>query len=478
MKILFAASEAAPYIKTGGLGDVACSLPKALCADPGDEVAVFLPLYGSIRDSHQFSLEYVTCFYVPLAWRNQYCGIFRANGCKGNLHYYFIDNEYYFYRDRAYGYGDDGERFAFFSKAVLEALRYLNWYPDIIHANDWQTAMVPVFLNAFYRSIPEYQSIRTLFTIHNIEYQGKAGNDFVSDVLGLGEQWKGVMEFDGCTNMMKAALLEADRISTVSRTYAWEIQDPYFSHGLDGILRQERGKLSGVVNGIDPEDFDPAADPLVHTPFTIDQPEEKLKNKRYLQRKLGLSRRDRVPMVAMITRLVGHKGVDLIAAVLEDLMGDDLQLVVIGTGEVRYEDLFRGYAARFPQKLSANIVFDNALAHQLYASADLVLMPSRQEPCGLTQLIAMRYGTVPVVRETGGLVDTVPPYDPTTGKGLGFTFKTYNAHDMLDAVRRGCALFQDKAQWDRLRRNDMSHDSSWARSVEEYRAIYRAMLGR
>lgn len=477
MKILFASSEAAPYVKTGGLGDVAASLPRALAEHAEDEVAVFLPLYSAIREKHAFNLTFLCSFYVPLAWRNQYCGLFYDSSDTGNLRHYFIDNEYYFARDNLYGYGDDGERFAFFSKAVLESLQHLNWYPDVIHANDWQTAMLPVFLNAFFRPVQEYRSIRTLFTIHNIEYQGKAGSDFVCDVLGLDSSWAGVMEYDGCTNMMKAALLEADRISTVSRTYAWEIQDPYYSHGLDPILRQERHKLSGVVNGIDQETFDPASDPFVHTPFTADSLEKKLENKHYLQKKLSLPVRDDTPMVAMISRLVGHKGIDLIAAVLEDLMGDDLQLVVLGTGETRYEAMFRSFAARFPQKLSANILFDNGLAHQLYASADLVLMPSRQEPCGLTQLIAMRYGTVPIVRETGGLVDTVPPYDPTTGEGLGFTFKTYNAHDMLDAIRRGCAMFHDKTQWDILRRSDMAHDSSWAHSVAEYRSIYRSMLG-
>lgn len=477
MKILFAASEAAPYLKTGGLGDVASSLPKALCADGDTEVAVFLPYYSAIRDGGRFDLEYITHFFVPLAWRSQYCGIFRDKSCKGNLHYYFIDNEYYFARERAYGYPDDGERFAFFSKAVLEALQHLDWYPDVIHANDWQTAAIPVFLNAFYRAVPAYQSIRTLFTIHNIEYQGKAGLEFIPEVMGLDEGWHGVLEFDGCTNLMKAAILQSDRVSTVSRTYAWEIQDPYYSHGLDGVLRQEQGKLSGVVNGIDPDVFDPHTDPLIRTHFTPARPKGKAENKRALQEKLDLPQREDVPVVAMISRLVGHKGVDLIAAVMDDLMWDDLQFVVLGTGDGQYEELFRSYAGRFPQKLSANIAFDNALAHQIYAGSDLVLMPSKQEPCGLTQLIAMRYGTIPIVRETGGLVDTVPPYDPTSGEGLGFTFKTYNAHDMLDAVRRGCALYRDKAQWNRLRRNAMTHDSSWARSVEDYRALYRGMLG-
>lgn len=476
MKILFAASEAAPFIKTGGLGDVAAALPKALSGTPHTEVYVFLPYYKSVKDNPDLDIEYLTDFNVTLGWRNQYCGLFRAVNRKKKLQYYFIDNEYYFYRESAYGYGDDCERFAFFSKAVLESLQYLNWYPDIIHANDWQTALIPVFLKAFYQELEEYQPIRTVFSIHNMEYQGKTANSFVDDCLGLPDDWRGTMQFDGCTNLMKAAINVADRVSTVSRTYAEEIQTPYFSHGLHDVLRHHNYKLSGVVNGIDVEEFDPAADPLLHANFTAEDLSGKLDNKRFLQDKLGLDRRDDVPMLIMVTRLVGHKGVDLIQAVMDDLMEEDLQLVVIGTGEAKYENMFRGYAARFPNKMSANIVFDNNLAHQAYASADMVLMSSKQEPCGLTQLIAMRYGTVPIVRETGGLYDTVPAFDPETMEGLGFTFQTYNAHDMLDAIRRGVALYHDDERWDALRRNTMANDSSWNHSVQEYWQIYHSVV--
>ena len=477
MKILFASSEAAPFIKTGGLGDVAAALPKALAESANTEVAVFLPYYKAIKENPEFELEYVTNFTVPLAWRSVYAGLFRAVSKRKKLQYYFIDNEYYFYRDGCYGHYDDGERFAFFSKAILEALQHLDWYPDVIHANDWQTAMVPVFLRSFYMNLEKYQPIKTLFTIHNMEYQGRFPGAFTDEVLGLSADWKGTMDFDGCTNLMKAAIVTADRVSTVSRTYAYEIQNPYFAHGLHDILRQNSHKVSGVVNGIDVEVFDPAADPLIYANFTAETLEKKAENKRFLQERLGLAVREDAPVVIMITRLAGHKGVDLVQAVMEDLMWDDLQMVVIGTGEWQYEEMFRSYAGRFPAKMSANIVFDNTLAHQTYAGADLVLMPSQMEPCGLTQLIAMRYGTVPVVRETGGLFDTVPAYNIETGEGNGFTFKSYNAHDMLDAVRRAEKLFQDKEHWTALQKSVMAYDSSWKRSVQEYWDIYRALVG-
>ena len=477
MKILLATSEAAPFIKTGGLGDVAAALPKALAETPNTEVYVFLPYYKAIKDNPEFEIEYITNFTVPLSWRNVYAGLFRAVSKRKKLQYYFIDNEYYFYRDGCYGHYDDGERFAFYSKAILESLEYLDWYPDVIHANDWQTALVPVFLRAFYMGLEKYQPIRTLFTIHNMEYQGRFPDEFVDEVLGLPEDWKSTMHFDTCTNLMKAAIHTADRVSTVSRTYAFEIQDPYYAHGLHDVLRQHAYKLSGVVNGIDTDVFNPAGDPLIYANFDASTLEKKAENKQFLQQRLGLAVRD-VPMVIMITRLVGHKGVDLVQAVMDDLMWDDLQLVIIGTGERQYEDMFRAYAANFPAKMSANIVFDNTLAHQAYAGADLVLMPSKQEPCGLTQLIAMRYGTIPVVRETGGLFDTVPAYNVETGEGNGFTFKSYNAHDMLDAVRRGESLFyNDKEHWTALQKSVMAYDSSWKRSVQEYWDIYHSLTG-
>ena len=475
MKILLATSEAAPYIKTGGLGDVAAALPKALAESPNTEVCVFLPYYKAIKDNPEFEIEYITNFTVPLAWRNVYCGLFRAVSKKKKLQYYFIDNEYYFYRDGCYGHYDDGERFAFYSKAILESLAHLGWYPDIIHANDWQTALAPVFLRAFYMGLESYQPIKTVYTIHNMEYQGRFPEQFVDEVLGLPDDWKPTMRFDNCCNLMKAAIHTADRVSTVSKTYAFEIQDPYYAHGLHDVLRQHAYKLSGVVNGIDTDVFNPAGDPLIYANFNADSLEKKAENKKFLQERLGLAAREDAPMVIMITRLVGHKGVDLVQAVMDDLMWDDLQLVIIGTGERQYEDMFRSYAANFPAKMSANIIFDNTLAHQAYAGADLVLMPSKQEPCGLTQLIAMRYGTIPIVRETGGLYDTVPAYDIETGEGNGFTFKSYNAHDMLGAVRRAVELFHDKEHWTALQKSVMNYDSSWKRSVQEYLDIFHSL---
>lgn len=477
MKILLASSEAAPFIKTGGLGDVAAALPKALAESANTEVYVFLPYYKAIKDNPDFEIEYLTNFTVPLSWRSVYCGLFRAVSKRKKLQYYFIDNEYYFYRDGCYGHYDDGERFAFFSKAILESLLHLDWYPDVIHANDWQTALVPVFLRAFYMGSEEYQPIRTLFTIHNMEYQGRFPDEFVDEVLGLPGDWKGTMQFDGCTNLMKAAILTSDRVSTVSRTYAYEIQNPYFAHGLHDVLRSHSYKLSGVVNGIDTEVFDPATDPLIYTNFDAATLEKKAENKKFLQERLGLAVRDDVPMVVMITRLVGHKGVDLIQAVMGDLLWDDLQLVVIGTGEWQYEEMFRSYAWNYPAKMSANIVFDNTLAHQAYAGADLVLMPSKQEPCGLTQLIAMRYGTIPIVRETGGLFDTVPAYDIATGEGNGFTFKTYNAHDMLGAIQRAVALYQDEKAWKAAVVHAMGCDFSWESSAKKYIEMYQRVIG-
>lgn len=476
MKILLATSEAAPYIKTGGLGDVAAALPKALAESPNTEVYVFLPYYKAIKDNPEFEIEYLTNFTISLSWRNVYCGLFRAVSKKKKLQYYFIDNEYYFYRDGCYGHYDDGERFAFYSKAILESLQHLDWYPDVIHANDWQTALVPVLLRAFYMGVEKYRPIKTLFTIHNMEYQGRFPDSFVDEVLGLPEDWKGTMNFDTCTNLMKAAIHTADQVSTVSQTYANEIQDPYFAHGLHDVLRQHAYKLSGVVNGIDTEVFNPESDPFIPVNFTAGTLEKKAENKKFLQERLGLAVREDAPIVIMITRLVGHKGVDLVQAVMDDLMWDDLQMVVIGTGEAQYENMFRAYAGNFPDKMSANIVFDNTLAHQAYAGADLVLMPSKQEPCGLTQLIAMRYGTIPIVRETGGLYDTVPAYDIETGEGNGFTFKSYNAHDMLGAVRRAVELFHDKEHWTALQKSVMNYDSSWKRSVQEYLDIFHSLV--
>lgn len=478
MKILFAASEAAPYIKTGGLGDVAQALPKALAA-LGHEVKVILPLYGKIKANAEkmASLAFVTDIRTPLSWRNQYTGIYREGEGK-NPEYLFIDNEYYFARSDSYAiYGDydDGEKFAFFSRAVIEALTPLGFTPDIIHCNDWQTALLPIFLRKFYA---QYEKVKTVYTIHNIEYQGKMPQDFAYDVLGLDIADADTLHYDGCVNLMKGAIVAADAVTTVSETYAGEILTPYYAHGLHYILNDHREKLTGIVNGIDTEVFDPVSDRSLYGNYsaTVAGLKEKAKNKLFLQETLGLRPEKDTPLVGMVTRLAGHKGLDLVACVIDELMALGIQLVVLGTGEERFETLMKDTAAKYPGRVSANLRFDGSLASQIYAGADLFLMPSRSEPCGLSQMVAMRYGTVPIVRETGGLRDTVPAYDPTDGSGRGFTFVDYNAHEMLRAVERAVALYRDdRKAFDALRKKDMKTDFSWKGSVKKYLSLYRRL---
>ena len=474
MKIVFAASECAPFIKSGGLGDVAQALPKALAKEKGVEVSVFIPYYSKIKFSDKYKTEYLTSFYISLGWRSCYCGIFKLKSRSKKLNYYFIDNEYYFNRSMLYGHPDDGERFAFFSKAVIEASCALDIYPQVFHCNDWQTALIPVIL----KSEPErFSSVRTVFTIHNIEYQGIAGADFAQEVLGLNEKYNSLLDQDGNTNFMKGAIVTCDKISTVSETYAEEILDPYFSHGLDAILRENRYKLSGIVNGIDTDVFDPNTDSVIPVHFTADTLDGKAECKRLLQEELGLDVRPEVPIVAMITRLASHKGLELVECVIREILEMDIQLVIVGTGEGRFEGMFRTLQYLYPHKVSANIRFSTTLASRVYAGCDFLLMPSKSEPCGLSQLIAMRYGALPIVRETGGLKDTVPPVNPGERTGRGFTFKSYNAHDMLDAVRRAVAFYyDDKDGFAVIRESDMRFDSSWKISVEKYLDLYGSIV--
>lgn len=472
MTILFATSEAAPFLKSGGLGDVLEALPAELSKDRENEIAVILPLYKKIKDNEALSLRFVTSFTLPSPLSEEYVGIFTTK--RGRVTFYFIDNEYYFYRDGTpYGHGDDGARFVFFSKAVLESLAHLNFYPNVIHANDWQTAAIPVFLKAFYGHIPAYRNIKTVFTIHNIEYQGYMPASFARDAMGLPDGWQDVMMWDGQVNLMKSAIVLADRITTVSRTYAHEIKYAYFSHGLDPILRENEYKLSGIVNGINTTLYDPKKDKALPAPFSSTDLSGKAVCKAKLQEELGLPVREDVPMIAMITRLVSHKGLELVARVLEDILSRDVQLVVLGTGDGYYEDMFRFAEYAHPDKMAAEIRFDSALASRIYAGADLFLMPSKSEPCGLSQLIAMRYGTIPIVRETGGLFDTVPALNPETMEGRGFTFKTFNAYDMLDAVDRASAFFHDGAKLAKHRRALIRYNSSWKVSAAEYLDLYR-----
>lgn len=474
MKILFAAGEAAPFVKSGGLGDVAQALPAELSKVRDVEVCVFIPYYKSIKENPAIEVEFVKSFGVQVAWRREHVGIFKAVSKSKKLKYYFVDNEHYFYRDGIYGHYDDGERFTYFSLAILEAMRQLNYFPDVIHCNDWQTALIPVLKKALYSGI--YDNIRTVFTIHNIEYQGKMPNEFMNDVIGVDEYWRGVLTYDNCINFMKSAIVAADKITTVSRTYAHEIRHAYFAHGLQNILKENEYKIAGIVNGINTDLYNPVKDKTIFADFSSSDISGKATNKAELQKMLGLPVRSDVPMITMITRLVSHKGLDLVEYVMGELMERDLQFVVIGTGDEKYADMFNFNAYVHPDKMSANIVFNSTLANRVYAGADMFLMPSKSEPCGLSQLIAMRYGTVPIVRETGGLFDTVPPLNIETLEGRGFTFKGYNAHDMLGAIDRCIDFYGNKEKWNKHIKNLIKYDSSWKEPVKEYLKIYNEIL--
>lgn len=474
MNILFAASEAAPFIKTGGLGDVLHALPRQLAQEEGQQVSVVLPYYQRIKWDPRWQTEFVTSFGMYLSWRELHVGVFRT--VRDGVTYYFIDNEYYFGgRGSVYGDYDDGERFAYFSKAVLEMLRRVGLFPDVLHCNDWQTALIPVLLKSSFSDDGRYHNIKTVFSIHNIEYQGKVAYGFLQEVLGLPQYWHNVLAMGDCLNFMKGAIEVADRVCTVSRTYSYEIRYAYFAHGLEGVLQRHAGKLSGIVNGIDFDVFNPETDPVLAVHYSYANVDKKQQNKAFLQQKLGLPLRDDVPVIAMVTRLVEHKGLDLVYGICDEWMQRDMQLVAVGTGDGKYEDMLRYLAYTYPDKVSANLLFDPALANQVYAGADFFLMPSKSEPCGLSQLIAMRYGTIPIVRETGGLVDTVLPLDVETLEGRGFTFKAYNAHDMLGAIDRALGFYHDPGKCRTAMAHIMQIDSSWAQPAREYLALYQAI---
>ncbi len=473
MKILFAAAEASPFIKVGGLGDVAGALPKAL-VEKGHDVRVVLPLYSSIKWEMREKCQYLKYFYFMHGWRNCYCGIFEAN--IDGVVYYLIDNEYYFKRRAPYGEFDDGERFAFFSRAVLEILPQVDFIPDIIHCNDWHTAAVPVYLDAQYRWREGYEYIRTIFSIHNIEFQGKYGLDTLGSVFALPPDWESVVEHDGCLNLMKGAIERANAVNTVSETYANEILDPYFSFGLDSILRPRRYKLSGIVNGIDVKAFDPATDPAIAVNYDIKTRADKVENKLALQQELGLRVDPDVPMIGMVGRLTPQKGIDLMYPVMEELMKQDVQLVVLGTGYAEIEDFMRFCDAVYHDKMRAMITFSASMAQKIYSGADLFLMPSKSEPCGLAQMISMRYGTIPVVHAVGGLKDTVIPFNPMEGTGNGVNFQSYNAWDMYDAIMRAVGIWRDPDQRDQIMVNGMSGDYSWDVSADKYLKLYQSVL--
>lgn len=471
MKVLYATSEALPFIASGGLGDVAGSLPHALrkrligCR-------VVLPMYDTIKQELKDTMKFITHISVPVAWRRQYCGIFEAK--HNGVIYYLIDNQYYFKRDTIYGHYDDAERFAFFSRAVLEIIPYIDFKPDIIHCNDWQTALTPVYYSAMYANSPGYENIKTIFTIHNIQYQGVYGKELLEDVLGIPADKASLLEYDGCINFMKGAIECADKVTTVSPSYADEILDPWYSHGLDSILNERRYKLSGILNGIDTVGYDPATDKCIKANFSADDISGKKIDKEELQKEMGLPVKPGVPVIGMVTRLVSHKGLDLVKGILDELLAtSEMQLVVLGSGDYEYESYFRWIAEKYPDKVGLRIGFVPELARKIYAGADMFLMPSKSEPCGLSQMVALRYGTVPIVRETGGLRDSIT--DCGDGKGNGFTFKSYNAHDMLDAIRRALTLYYN-GDWNELVLRALNCDFSWGRSANAYIRLYKETL--
>ena len=472
MKVLYASSEALPFAASGGLADVAGSLPQALRRR---KVAcrVVMPLYGTISEEMRANMKFITSIMVPVSWRRQYCGIYEAKA--GGVIYYLIDNEYYFKRNSFYGHYDDGERFAFFSRAVLEILPYIDFKPDIIHCNDWQTALVPVYYSTYFANREGYTGIKTVFTIHNIQYQGKYGREILGDVFGLGEEHASLLDFGGCVNLMKGGIECANKVTTVSNTYAGEILDPWFSHGLDPILKERSGKLSGILNGIDVINYDPETDKDIFYNYSAKDYSAKAQNKAALQELFGLPVNADTPVMGIVSRLVAHKGLDLVKRIMWELLETtDLQLAVLGSGDWEYESFFKELAAAFPGKVGLRIGFIPDLARKIYAGCDLFLMPSKSEPCGLSQMVALRYGTVPIVRETGGLKDTIT--DSGDGKGNGFTFKSYDAYDMLDAIRRSLAAYADKDGWQKLVERALKCDNSWGRSAREYIKLYEELM--
>ena len=465
MRILYAASEAAPFAKSGGLADVAGALPKALVED-GVDARVIMPLYGDLK--FRDTLEYVTNYSVPVGWRSQYCGLFKTE--RNGVTYYFLDNEYYFKRRGLYGFYDDGERFAFFSRAVLETLFYIDFTPDIINCNDWQTALVPVYLNLYYRHLDKFNRIKTIFTIHNIAYQGKYGTDILEDTCGIGRRDQHIVEYDGCANFMKGAFETADKITTVSPSYAMEILDPWFSYGLDALLREKQYKLCGILNGIDTDSNDPATDKNIPFNYDITNFEEgKAKCKEALQDKFGLNK-DGSPVFAMVSRMVGMKGFDLVQSIADGLVDRGIELVILGSGESQYENFFSDLCARHPGRVGTYIGFEPALSQEIYAGADAFIMPSKSEPCGLAQMVACRYGTPPIVRETGGLRDSI--HDSTMGEGNGFTFAGYNAHELYVACCNAQNAYYDKENWKNLVHHCMECDFSWDVSAKSYEGLY------
>ena len=475
-KVLFATFEAVPFVKTGGLGDVGGSLPGAL-NKAGAEVRVILPKFATIPQEYKDQMVHVTDFYLYLAWRSVYCGIEMLE--KDGVTWYFVDNEYYFGRSYPYGFDDDGERIAFFSKAICECIQYLDFAPDVLHCNDWHTALSPVFLREFYQGMEKYERIRTVFTVHNLKFQGMFGGELLGNVLGLHEipAARDQLMQDGAVNYMRGAFNYSDRITTVSPTYAEEIRTEFYGEKIEDVLNRRRDILSGILNGIDIKEYNPRTDPHISVKFGPTTLEKKAVNKTRLQAELGLKVDKDVPMIGLISRLTDQKGLDLVNHILGELLREDVQLVVLGVGQKEYEDAFRSFQRQYPEKVSANICFDGPLSHKIYACADMVLVPSLFEPCGLTQMIAMRYGTLPVVRETGGLKDSVQPYNQFTGEGNGFSFANYNAHELLFTLQRAVRLYKENREaWNGLVKNAFATDFSWKGSAKKYVRLYRGLM--
>ena len=470
-KIMFVASEAAPFIATGGLAEVIGSLSKAIAKDDTFDVRVIIPLYQDIKKEFRKDFKFIGNIFVPLSWRNQYCGIFEYE--KDNVKFYFVDNEYYFKRPGCYGYYDDGERFAFFCRSVMEILSFLNFYPDILHCHDWQAALATLYLKTIYCFRPEYQFIRSVFTIHNIEYQGKYSLDILEDLFGISNRYRYLVEYDRCINLMKGAIECSERFSTVSPTYAGEIKDPYYAHGLDAIICRNEFKLCGILNGIDVDYYNPKTDKSLFANYDAEDVSNKAICKEELQRMLNLPVKPDTPIIAMITRLVAHKGLDLVREVIEQVLRQDVQFVLLGTGDSTYENYFSDLARRYPGKVVSIISFNSDLSRKIYSGADLFLMPSKSEPCGLSQMISSRYGTVAIVRETGGLRDSIQPYG---AGGNGFTFHDYNAYDMLYVINEALGVYRNKEAWKELQKKAMLTDLSWETSAKYYIGLYLGML--
>ncbi|MGL5417033.1 MAG: glycogen synthase GlgA [Clostridium sp.] len=476
MKILFAATEAHPFIRTGGLGDVIGALSKELAKNKEDDIRVIIPKYKDMKLEFKEKMTHLKHMFVDVGWRHQYCGIEMIR--KDNVTFYFIDNEYYFNRDGLYGFFDDGERFAFFDRAVLEVLNVINWFPNIIHCNDWQCGMIPVLYKLEYKFKQSYENIKFAYSIHNLLFQGNFDKNMLGELFNYDlEQFNnGMIEFHGGISYMKGGINYSDKVLTVSSTYAEEIQTPEFGENLDGLLRSRGADIQGILNGIDYEEYNPKTDIYIEKNYSVDNIKDKLQNKIKLQQELGLKVDIDIPLLGMVTRLTSQKGLDILRDSIEEVLKDNIQLVILGTGDFQYEEFFRNLEMWYPDKVRTKILFDNALSHRIYAGVDMFLMPSRFEPCGLGQLIALRYGSIPIVRETGGLKDTIAPYNKYENSGNGFSFKNYSAFELKNTIMYALELYKEKEKWNGLIERAMKSDNSFKKAADIYKDLYKKLL--